>query len=87
MTYLVIYTVDNKGSENAWQVDSYETEPDRSVKLFRSGQHIITLGPDDYCNGFVVETALVPMIGDEYEFEVEGDFDIANLADFSMAVH
>ena len=52
---LIIFTVDAGGLENVWLVDAYVQGEDGDLDLYRSGEYVITLGADDYCNGLVIE--------------------------------
>lgn len=49
---LLILTVDANGGENCWLVDDWKEASNGERDLFRAGEYVITLGADDYVNGW-----------------------------------
>lgn len=76
---LLIFTVDVNGGENCWLVDSWKDVGAGERDLFRNGQYIITLGADDYANGWdeVPWNGIQEPSGEEIEMEVDEDGEVA----------
>ncbi|WP_420415280.1 hypothetical protein [Roseibium sp.] len=49
---LLIVATSKDGEETIWLVDEFKKLPDGERELWRSGEHVITLGADDYANGW-----------------------------------
>lgn len=73
---LFILTIDASGGENCWLVDEYQEQPHGERDLYRAGQYIITLGPDDYANGWEeMPWCSAPLGGSGIESEIMEDED------------
>ncbi len=53
---LLIVATSKDGEETIWLVDEWREIADGERELWRSEEHIITLGPEDYANGWVDQT-------------------------------
>ncbi|MGV2975669.1 hypothetical protein AB1P65_09450 [Roseibium alexandrii] len=72
---LLILTVDVNGCENCWLVDEWKESSNGERDLFRAGRYIITLGPDDFANGWDPHPwpGVEEIAGDEIDLEVDED--------------
>ena len=52
---LIIYIKNAGGREDVWWIDAYVHNESGELDLYRSGEYVVTLRPDDYCNGLVIE--------------------------------
>ena len=75
---LLIMTVCANGLECPWLVDEWKDAGAGERDLIRSGEVIITLGPDDYANGWdeFPWPGIQEPSGDEIDMEVDEDGEV-----------